>query len=292
MSSAANRFFASTGLAAGLAIITAGNGELYAEDMPGYWVGKDGQPYTTKDGNCWRNSNWDEERDYVGTCEGDQDEDGVPDEIDQCPDTPIGTPVDDKGCPLDSDGDGVINPEDRCPGTDPGVVVDEYGCVLDSDDDGVADNLDACPNTPPNTPVDARGCPTTAEQAIESATTAAKQTESTGFDWSFPRPTFAFDSARLSSEAKRKLDDSLVQIRENPRARFEIAGHTDSVGPAAYNLGLSERRALAAKVYLKARGVADDRLVTKGYGESQPIADNNTAEGRAQNRRVEIKMIE
>ena len=89
----------------------------------------------------------------------DSDGDGVPDKFDECPDTPVGVQVDEKGCPLDSDGDGVPDYLDKCPGTPAGVKVDEHGCPVDSDGDGVADYLDECPDTPAGVKVDAKGCP-------------------------------------------------------------------------------------------------------------------------------------
>ena len=89
----------------------------------------------------------------------DSDGDGVPDSLDQCPNTPAGVIVNDKGCAIDTDGDGVPDYRDRCPNTPLGVLVDEYGCPLDSDGDGVIDPLDKCPNTPKGVPVDAEGCP-------------------------------------------------------------------------------------------------------------------------------------
>ncbi len=270
-------------LASGLLYLLAA-GDLYAE-APGYWVTGSGKPYTNRNDTCWHNSNW-QDADYLGVCEGDQDEDRVPDEIDQCPDTPIGTPVDDRGCPLDGDGDGVVDGQDRCPDTPPGVVVDEYGCTLDSDGDGVADNLDRCPGTPPNTPVDEFGCP---DEAAMGAMEQARRTESAA--WAFDRPHFPFDSVRLSAEAKQRLDAALVQMRADPAARFRIIGHTDSIGPDAYNERLAIHRAEAAKAYLVNRGIAPKRLVTEGHGETRPIADNRTAAGRAENRRVEIEVL-
>lgn len=89
----------------------------------------------------------------------DQDRDGVLDMHDNCPNTPVGLPVDTCGCPLDTDGDGVYDYLDRCGDTPKGVVVDTCGCPLDSDGDGVPDHLDKCPYTPKNTPVDNHGCP-------------------------------------------------------------------------------------------------------------------------------------
>ena len=92
-------------------------------------------------------------------CPIDSDSDGVPDGIDQCPNTPAGATVDAKGCPTDSDGDGVPDGIDQCPNTPPGATVDAKGCPADSDGDGVPDGLDKCPNTPQGAVVDASGCP-------------------------------------------------------------------------------------------------------------------------------------
>ena len=96
-------------------------------------------------------------------CPIDSDGDGVPDGLDQCPNTPQGASVDGNGCPTDADGDGVFDGIDQCPGTPSGAVVDDRGCPVDSDGDGVADGLDQCPNTPAGATVDAQGCPTDAD---------------------------------------------------------------------------------------------------------------------------------
>jgi OOP family OmpA-OmpF porin len=92
-------------------------------------------------------------------CPIDSDNDGVPDYLDKCPGTPVGCTVDKDGCPIDSDKDGVIDCRDKCPGTPAGVVVDKDGCPLDSDKDGVPDYLDKCPGTPVGCTVDKDGCP-------------------------------------------------------------------------------------------------------------------------------------
>jgi OOP family OmpA-OmpF porin len=96
-------------------------------------------------------------------CPIDSDGDGVPDGIDQCPNTPSGATVNAQGCPSDSDNDGIFDGVDQCPGTPAGAVVDERGCPVDSDGDGVPDGLDQCPNTPAGATVDAQGCPTDAD---------------------------------------------------------------------------------------------------------------------------------
>ena len=89
----------------------------------------------------------------------DKDGDGVPNKLDQCPNTPAGVSVDEYGCPLDTDKDGVADYLDKCPGTPEGVAIDSVGCPLDADKDGVADYLDQCPDTPENVSVDENGCP-------------------------------------------------------------------------------------------------------------------------------------
>ncbi|MCG6657041.1 OmpA family protein [Halomonas campisalis] len=100
--------------------------------------------------------------------------------------------------------------------------------------------------------------------------------------------TFAFDSSQLRPEARPVLDGVVRTLRENPEIRVRIEGHTDSIGSAQYNEGLSQRRADSVKAYLVSQGIAENRLMTRGYGEARPVATNETDEGRARNRRVEI----
>ncbi|WP_148252610.1 OmpA family protein [Aidingimonas lacisalsi] len=117
--------------------------------------------------------------------------------------------------------------------------------------------------------------------------------ERTGDDITLNMPdsvTFAFDSSELTSEARRALDDVTDVLRQYPETRINIAGHTDSTGSEAYNQRLSERRAEAVGGYLQQGGVNASRLSMAGYGESQPVASNETDQGRAQNRRVEVTL--
>ncbi|RCV86639.1 OmpA family protein [Billgrantia montanilacus] len=100
--------------------------------------------------------------------------------------------------------------------------------------------------------------------------------------------TFAFDSADIRPGAHRELDQVANTLRENPGMRVRIEGHTDHVGSAEYNQGLSQRRAESVRDFLVSRGIAANRMTTVGHGESRPVATNETDEGRAQNRRVEI----
>ena len=204
-------------------------------------------------------------------CPLDADGDGVPDYLDKCPDTPKGVKVDAKGCPLDSDGDGVIDSKDKCPNTPTGVKVDEKGCPLDSDGDGVPDHLDKCPNTPRGSKVDKNGCPLVGEELLII----------TGIN-------FAFDSSALDKDSQVLLDRAVDNLKRNPQMKVLIEGHTDSVGPEDYNMGLSLKRAKAVEDYIVSQGVAEERMDIKGLGETDPLASNDTPEGRAENRRVEF----
>ena len=170
--------------------------------------------------------------------------------------------------PVDSDGDGVTDNLDRCPNTSKGVTVDSQGCPLDSDGDGVADYLDKCPNTPKGATVDVQGCWTYAAVVM-----------------------FEFDSAEIKSEAYPMLNEAVLILKENPEIKIEIDGHTDNKGSAAYNMGLSERRAKSVMKYFVDNGVEAEQLTTKGFGFSKPAASNKTKEGRAKNRRVELTPV-
>jgi len=203
-------------------------------------------------------------------CELDFDGDGVVDRLDKCPDTPSGASVDANGCELDSDGDGVVNSKDQCPGTPAGASVDANGCELDSDGDGVVDSKDQCPGTAAGQPVDNEGCDLEEHYALNGI-------------------YFEFDSARLTADSKAALDDALAILKRHPDLEVEIAGHTDSRGSEAYNMGLSQRRAKSVMEYLVTHGAKAGMLSAKGYGESEPVADNANDEGRAKNRRVELR---
>jgi OOP family OmpA-OmpF porin len=101
---------------------------------------------------------------------------------------------------------------------------------------------------------------------------------------------FDFDKTAIKPDGAKILDRLIAFLKENPDKRVDLEGHTDSVGTEKYNQGLSERRAASVQDYLTKRGVNASRITMKGFGESKPIADNKTAEGRAKNRRVEIKV--
>jgi len=99
---------------------------------------------------------------------------------------------------------------------------------------------------------------------------------------------FDFDKASLRQEDIGSLDNDVATLKSWGDVNIEVAGHTDSMGSDAYNMKLSQQRAEAVRNFLISRGVAADRLTAKGYGESQPVADNATDEGRFKNRRVEL----
>jgi OOP family OmpA-OmpF porin len=103
---------------------------------------------------------------------------------------------------------------------------------------------------------------------------------------------FEFDRAEVRADAAVILDEAARLLRENSDVRVRVNGHTDATGPEAYNQGLSERRAEAVKNHLVENGVSANRLSTQGLGESEPIASNDTREGRALNRRVELKVLD
>jgi OOP family OmpA-OmpF porin len=173
--------------------------------------------------------------------------------------------------PKDSDGDGVTDDNDACPGTPAGAEVDTRGCPLDSDGDGVADYRDQCPNTPAGVDVDDRGCPVKDEVVL-----------------SIDRLGFAFDSAELDASSKAALDAAVDVIKSHSAVKMDVVGYTDSSGPESYNQGLSERRAQAAVDYLVSRGVDASQLRAVGRGEADPVASNDTRDGRIRNRRVEL----
>ena len=213
-------------------------------------------------------------------CSTDTDHDGVMDGKDRCPDTPRGAKVDANGCPVDSDGDGVPDGVDKCPGTPRGTKVNSDGCPNDSDGDGVNDDRDRCPDTPHGTKVDANGCPEAAPVFAPGKTTLVLE-----------GVTFDTNSAHLTSASNAVLDRVAEALKANPDVRVEVGGHTDNTGTKAINNRLSTERAKAVKDYLVGKGVSASRLESKGYGSKEPIADNKTADGRAKNRRVELKKI-
>jgi OOP family OmpA-OmpF porin len=134
--------------------------------------------------------------------------------------------------------------------------------VSDSDGDGIDDINDKCPKTPAGAKVNSQGC------------------------WSFNEVAFGFNATTIKPEYANLFDNAIQILKLNPSMTIQIEGHTDSQGPAEYNLALSERRAQAVKDLLVENGISANRLSIKGFGESLPLATNDTPEGRAENRRV------
>lgn len=205
----------------------------------------------------------------------DTDGDGVPDSRDQCPNTPAGATVDSTGCEPDADGDGVPDARDACPDTPRGAEVDSRGCELDSDNDGVVNSQDLCPDTATGAEVDATGC----EGITETIDTFTIEVQ------------FPINSAEINDAYDGEIRRVADFLRDNPETIVEIAGHSDNTGKASYNQFLSQRRAEAVAGRLTGPlGVDPAKVSATGYGEEEPIASNNTAAGRAENRRVEARI--
>ncbi len=147
----------------------------------------------------------------------------------------------------------------------------------DSDGDGVIDSKDECPNTPAGTKVDGSGCSATVK-AIED-------------NWVLKGVNFETGSDKIKAESYGVLNDAAEILKERSKVRVEIQGHTDNTGDAKANQSLSERRANSVKAYLANKGVKASQLEAKGYGQNMPIASNDNNAGRAQNRRIEFKVL-
>lgn len=202
----------------------------------------------------------------------DRDKDGVPDKDDLCPDVPGSK--EHFGCP-DTDGDGVYDNEDSCVNT-PGPK-ENHGCPWpDADGDGIPDKDDECPTV--FGVAENHGCPIIPKKEIETVKLAFDNLEfETGKD-----------VIRIHSYAS--LASLAELLKKKPTYGLRIEGHTDDVGTDEHNQILSEKRAEAVKNFLVKKGVDKNKLETKGFGENRPIADNKTAAGRQQNRRVEMKI--
>ncbi|NGY06788.1 OmpA family protein [Solimonas terrae] len=163
--------------------------------------------------------------------------------------------------PVDTDGDGVMDPGDQCPDTPAGTQVNAVGCPLPP------------PCKPPEAGqrVDLSGCAVGDTIVLRGV-------------------NFEFNKATLTVNAKTLLDGVSDALTAAPDIRVEVGGHTDSKGSDDYNQKLSEARAQSVMAYLIERGIAADRMTAVGYGETQPVADNDTDEGRELNRRVELKI--
>lgn len=244
-------------------------------DARGCRVDRDGDGIFVEDDEC-PNTPRGVAVDAAG-CRIDSDGDGVYDEEDRCANTPAGVEVNASGCPLDGDRDGVADYQDQCPDTPAGAPVNASGCQVDSDGDGVYDQLDRCPNTPAGTDVDAVGCEALFDEE--------------GTPLVLEGVTFETSSATLTSGSTAVLDRVAESLRANPEERVRVVGHTDNTGSRSYNVELSRERAQAVADYLVSQGVNADQLEAVGVGPDRPMASNDTAEGRAMNRRVELELM-
>lgn len=211
----------------------------------------------------------------------DTDGDGVTDGKDACPLEPEDKDgyQDDDGCPdPDNDGDGVPDAKDKCPNEpeDPDGFQDDDGCPDDdNDNDTVKDEVDQCPNTPGGPTGPRPGCPS----LVVVTAREIRITQQIQFD---------LNKATIKPVSFPILDAVYDVLVANPKITIEVQGHTDSAGQAAYNQKLSQQRADAVKAYLVKKGASDARLVSKGYGMSQPLVPNNSESNKALNRRVQF----
>jgi outer membrane protein OmpA-like peptidoglycan-associated protein len=230
-------------------------------------------------------------QDQDGCPDYDNDNDGIPDSVDKCPNVPEDKDnfQDADGCPdYDNDADGVPDSLDKCPNIPEDIdgFEDQDGCPdYDNDHDGIPDTLDKCPMEPEtfNGYKDDDGCPDT----VVMPTAKEVQVLNT----KLRDINFKTASAELLPASRAALDFIVSFLHQYPNLRYEIQGHTDNRGDADYNLLLSAARAGTVRAHLLQKGIPDSALIAIGYGLTMPIADNKTAAGRAQNRRVEFKYI-
>ena len=237
----------------------------------------------------------------------DADGDGVPDRLDKCPGTPAGVQVDANGCPLDRDGDGIPDYLDKCP--DVKGIAALNGCPepspdMDSDGDGVPDRLDKCPGTPAGVKVDANGCPLDRDgdgvpdyldkcpdvkgPASNNGCPAVDDKVKKVLDQAVQGIQFETGKDIIQTGSYPIVDNVVKVMKDNPSYKLQINGYTDNRGKPEANKTLSNKRAIAVMKYLQSHGIDGSRLKAAGYGQEKPVSDNNTEEGRKQNRRVEL----
>lgn len=230
---------------------------------------------------------YDHFEDDDGCPELDNDKDGIKDKKDECPDEPEDKDgfEDTDGCPEpDNDEDGIKDKRDRCPDNaeDFDGFDDDDGCPdKDNDDDGVSDKHDKCPDEPEtlNGYLDGDGCPDELPKAVRK------------FSGAIRGITFETNKAIIRPASYPTLYEAIAVFIQYPELRFEVQGHTDNVGDDDFNLDLSQRRANAVMIWFLQNGLPPDRMRAVGYGETVPIADNISDAGRAQNRRVEFRLL-
>jgi outer membrane protein OmpA-like peptidoglycan-associated protein len=229
----------------------------------------------------------------------DRDGDGIGDAEDTCPDQPGLAAF--KGCP-DTDGDGIADNNDRCP-REPGTPANQGCPVRDRDNDGIPDADDACPDQRglpafkgcPDTDGDGLAdkddrCPDKAGPISNKGCPEIKPEDKAKLERAVKLVQFQTGKATLLNKSYAILDEVVAVMNQYPDYSLNIGGHTDSAGDDKMNQALSEKRAKTCYDYLLSKGIPAARMSHAGYGETQPKADNKTAAGREQNRRVEFEL--
>jgi len=217
----------------------------------------------------------------------DVDGDGIGDLKDTCSLEPEDKDnyLDQDGCPdIDNDLDTVLDAADKCPleAEDPDGYEDEDGCPdPDNDKDTVLDVQDQCPNEIGSATEQPLGCPV--NRLVVVTDCEVKITQQIHFE---------YNKDKIRPESFPVLDAVVEALQKNPDIKIEVQGHTDNKGAAAYNKGLSDRRAASVKKYLVSHGVDQKRLTSHGYGFERPLVDNATEQNRALNRRVQFVRTE
>ncbi|GMV15684.1 MAG: hypothetical protein AMXMBFR56_39080 [Polyangiaceae bacterium] len=219
-----------------------------------------------------------EEKPPPAAAPSDRDKDGFLDPDDKCPDEKGVAP---DGCPVgDKDKDGFLDPDDKCP-EEKGVAPD--GCPdRDPDKDGILDPNDKCPTEPEtkNGFDDEDGCPDEVPEAVKKFSGVIQGIE------------FDVNKATIRPKSFTVLDEAVKVLTDYPKLRIEISGHTDTDGKRDHNLELSKKRSESVKEYFTKKGIAADRIETRGAGPDEPIADNKTKAGKQKNRRIEFKLLQ
>jgi outer membrane protein OmpA-like peptidoglycan-associated protein len=256
-------------------------------------------------------------QDEDGCPDYDNDSDGIPDSLDKCPNKAEDKDgfLDQDGCPdLDNDNDGIPDTRDQCPNLpeDFDGFQDQDGCPdYDNDKDGIPDSLDKCPNDPedidgfqdndgcPDVDNDQDGVPDSLDKCPNIAGTPLNHgcpgdTVKPRKEVDFPKSqilhgvSFRKGTADLTFESYQFLEPIIQKLRSYPEVEIEIHGHTDSMGEYTKNMQISQTRAEAVRQYLIAKGISSERVKAVGFGSSSSIADNKSAAGRSQNRRIEM----
>ncbi len=209
---------------------------------------------------------------YQGCPVPDTDGDGINDENDKCP-TVKGL-AKYQGCPIpDTDKDGINDEEDKCPAV-PGLARYQGCPIPDTDADGVNDEEDKCPTVKGT--IANNGCPELQTQ----------------YKFDSKQIQFLAGSAGLNKKSKMELVKVVLAMTDYPTLKLYVDGYSDNTGSDKINNPLSLKRANTVKAYLFSKKIAAERLLTDGFGSAKPVADNKTAKGRAQNRRVELRVQE